>query len=46
LLLNILETKNNGKESLREAKGTVGEAAVVQNVRNYRVSGSFKIIKD
>jgi hypothetical protein len=46
LLLNILETKNNGKESLREAKGTVGEAAVIQNVRNYRVSGSFKIIKD
>jgi DNA-directed RNA polymerase subunit RPC12/RpoP len=44
LLLNILETKQNGKESLREAKGNVGAADIVQNVKNYRVAGSFKII--
>jgi DNA-directed RNA polymerase subunit RPC12/RpoP len=46
LFLYLLETKDNGKESLREAKGTVGEADIVQNARNYRVLGSFKIIKD
>jgi DNA-directed RNA polymerase subunit RPC12/RpoP len=46
LFLYILETKYNGKESLREAKGRVGETAIVPNARNYRVPGSFKIIND
>jgi DNA-directed RNA polymerase subunit RPC12/RpoP len=46
LFLNIIETKQNGKESLQEARGMVGEVAIVQNVRNYRVSGSLKIIKN
>jgi DNA-directed RNA polymerase subunit RPC12/RpoP len=46
LFLYLLETKHNGKESLREARGMVGEAAVVPNARNYRVLGSFKIIKE
>jgi DNA-directed RNA polymerase subunit RPC12/RpoP len=46
LFLYILETKTNGKESLHEARGMAGETAIVPNARNYRVLGSFKIIKD
>jgi DNA-directed RNA polymerase subunit RPC12/RpoP len=46
LFLYILETKYNGKESLHEARGTVGETAIVPNAKNYRIQGSFKIIKD
>jgi DNA-directed RNA polymerase subunit RPC12/RpoP len=46
LFLYILETKHNGKESLREARGMAGETAIVPNTKNYRVPGSFKIIKD
>jgi DNA-directed RNA polymerase subunit RPC12/RpoP len=45
LFVNFLETKYNGKESLREARGTVGECAIVPNAGNYRVPESFKIIE-
>jgi hypothetical protein len=45
LFVNFLETKHNGKESLREARGMVGECAIVPNAGNYRVPESFKIIE-
>jgi DNA-directed RNA polymerase subunit RPC12/RpoP len=46
LLTNIMETKFNGKEALKAAKKSVKTVPIVQNAKNYRIPGSFKIIKD
>jgi DNA-directed RNA polymerase subunit RPC12/RpoP len=45
LLTYFLETKYNGKEDLRAAKASVGQVQIVQNAKNFRVPGTFKIIK-
>jgi hypothetical protein len=46
LLINITETKFNGKEALKTARKSVKTVPIVQNAKNYRIPGSFKIIKD
>jgi hypothetical protein len=47
LLSWILEAKTgSNKEDLRAARAKVGRVSIVQNAKNYRVPGSFKIIKD
>jgi hypothetical protein len=46
LFMYILESKYNGKEDLKRAKSSVKTVPIVQNAKNYRIQGSFKIIKD
>jgi DNA-directed RNA polymerase subunit RPC12/RpoP len=46
LFINLMETKHNGKAALKEAKSSVKTVPIVQNAKNYRIPGSFKIIRD
>jgi hypothetical protein len=41
-----METKHNGKAALKAAKSSVKTVPIVQNAKNYRIPGSFKIIRD
>jgi hypothetical protein len=44
LFVYFLEAKYNGKEDLNRARENVGEVSVVQNAKNFRVPGTFKIL--
>jgi DNA-directed RNA polymerase subunit RPC12/RpoP len=46
LFFHVLHSRYEGKEALKEAKSSVKTVPIVQNAKNYRIPGSFKIIKD